>query len=253
MLGLAFRAAQASSPVLLMDCPIGAVFVHVLAACYSINVIGAFVRYSLERADRANFLESQLLIEAARHSLVLPIVAPSTARGPPLGESGAQGMPLTRLLIDFDFFPKRTTIVSGTARRVAGSLSERTPLLGDRHSLRRRRMHLGVMRRERSARQAGRQTDRGRDRALDIDHPTPSSSEHCQYRHRLIIPSATVVITASFYLPTHAVHGRVGRPQLHRRHRTRMQRAVHPLVPQSAAAVWRDFGCVEVTCRQYAR
>lgn len=104
MLGLAFRAAQASSPVLLMDCPIGAVFVHVLAACYSINVIGAFVRYSLERADRANFLESQLLIEAARHSLVLPIVAPSTARGPPLGESGAQGMPLTMLLIDFDFF-----------------------------------------------------------------------------------------------------------------------------------------------------
>ncbi|MBL8267410.1 hypothetical protein, partial [Steroidobacter sp.] len=74
MLGLAFRPALVASLLVLLSYPIIATLAGIpgsqrlvdVGVLLFTNVIGAIVCYSLERANRTNFLESQLLMETAR-------------------------------------------------------------------------------------------------------------------------------------------------------------------------------------------
>lgn len=146
MLGLAFRAALAASLVVLLVYPIGAMLVDVPAAqrlmdigvLIFTNVIGAIVCYSLERANRTNFLESQLLIETARRDGLTGIANRRTFDehvDRVWAQAAREGMPLTLLLIDIDHFKAYNDRFGHQAgdeclRRVAWSLSEnaRRPL-----------------------------------------------------------------------------------------------------------------------------
>ena len=74
MLGMLFHAALASASLVTVayffaavigKLPAGVIIID-LAVLVSANVIGAMVCYTLERANRTNFLEEQLLIETAR-------------------------------------------------------------------------------------------------------------------------------------------------------------------------------------------
>lgn len=97
------------------------------------NVIGAIVCYSLERANRINFLESQLLMETARRDGLTGIANRRTfdEHVDRIWSRAAQdGMPLTLLLIDIDHFKAYNDCYGHQAgdeclRRVAWSLSAR--------------------------------------------------------------------------------------------------------------------------------
>lgn len=146
MLGLAFRPALAASLVALIAYPIAAALVDVPAAQRLVdisvliftNVIGAIVCYSLERANRTNFLESQLLIETARRDGLTGIANRRTFDehvDRVWAQAAREGMPLTLLLIDIDHFKAYNDKFGHQAgdeclRRVAWSLSEnaRRPL-----------------------------------------------------------------------------------------------------------------------------
>ena len=146
MLGLAFRAALASSLVVLLAYPLGAMLMDVPAAQRLVdigvliftNVIGAIVCYSLERANRTHFLESQLLIETARRDGLTGIANRRTFDehvDRVWAQASREGMPLTLLLIDIDHFKAYNDRFGHQAgdeclRRVAWTLSEnaRRPL-----------------------------------------------------------------------------------------------------------------------------
>jgi diguanylate cyclase (GGDEF)-like protein len=146
MLGLRFRAALSSSLVVLVSYPIAATLVGMppeqrlmdVGVLIFTNVIGAIVCYSLERASRTNFLESQLLIETARRDGLTGIANRRTFDehvDRVWAQAARTAMPLTLLLIDIDHFKAYNDRFGHQAgdeclRRVAWSLSEnaRRPL-----------------------------------------------------------------------------------------------------------------------------
>jgi len=146
MLGFAFRPALVSSLVALASYPIAAMLADVptiqrlvdIGVLLFTNVIGAIVCYSLERANRTNFLESQLLIETARRDGLTGIANRRTFDehvDRVWAQALREGMPLTLLLIDIDHFKAYNDRFGHQAgdeclRRVAWSLSEnaRRPL-----------------------------------------------------------------------------------------------------------------------------
>ncbi len=102
------------------------------------NVIGAIVCYSLERANRTNFLESQLLMETARRDGLTGIANRRTFDehvDRVWAQAAREGRPLTLLMIDIDHFKSYNDRFGHQAgdeclRRVAWSLSShaRRPL-----------------------------------------------------------------------------------------------------------------------------
>jgi diguanylate cyclase (GGDEF)-like protein len=193
MLGLAFRPALVSSLIVLSAYPIGAMLVDVPAAQRVIdigalvftNVIGAIVCYSLERANRTNFLESQLLMETARRDGLTGIANRRTFDehvDRVWAQAAREGMPLTLLLIDIDHFKAYNDRFGHQAgdeclRRVAWSLSEnaRRPLdLAARYGGEEFALVLYDATRQ-HAELVARQIQAGIE-ALDIENPTPSSS-----------------------------------------------------------------------------
>jgi diguanylate cyclase (GGDEF)-like protein len=140
MLGLPFRGALAASLVVLVSYPIATMLVEVPAAQRLVdigvliftNVIGAIVCYSHERANRTNFLESQLLMETARRDGLTGISNRRTFDehvDRVWAQAAREGMPLTLLLIDIDHFKAYNDRFGHQAgdeclRRVAWSLSE---------------------------------------------------------------------------------------------------------------------------------
>ena len=193
MLGLAFRTALASSLIVLVAYPIGAMMVDVPAAqrlvdvCVLVftNVIGAIVCYSLERANRTNFLESQLLIETARRDGLTAIANRRTFDehvDRVWAQASREGMPLTLLLIDIDHFKAYNDRFGHQAgdeclRRVAWSLSEnaRRPLdIAARYGGEEFALVLYDASRQ-HAELVARQIQAGIE-ALDIPNPTPTSS-----------------------------------------------------------------------------
>jgi diguanylate cyclase (GGDEF)-like protein len=96
------------------------------------NVIGAIICYSHERANRTNFLESQLLMETARRDGLTGIANRRTFDehvDRVWAQAAREGMPLTLLLIDIDHFKAYNDSFGHQAgdeclRRVAWSLSE---------------------------------------------------------------------------------------------------------------------------------
>jgi diguanylate cyclase (GGDEF)-like protein len=131
---------------MLVSYTIAALFVDVPAAQRLVdigvliftNVIGAIVCYSHERANRTNFLESQLLMETARRDGLTGIANRRTFDehvDRAWAQAAREGMPLTLLLIDIDHFKAYNDRFGHQAgdeclRRVAWSLSEnaRRPL-----------------------------------------------------------------------------------------------------------------------------
>jgi diguanylate cyclase (GGDEF)-like protein len=146
MLGLAFRPALAASVIVLVSYPIIATFAGVLAPQRLVdvgvllftNAIGAIVCYSLERANRTNFLESQLLMETARRDGLTGIANRRTFDehvDRVWAQAAREGRPLTLLMIDIDHFKSYNDRFGHQAgdeclRRVAWSLSShaRRPL-----------------------------------------------------------------------------------------------------------------------------
>lgn len=146
MLALAFRAALTSSLLVLLSYPIVATLADIPASQRLVdvgvliftNVIGAIVCYSLERANRTNFLESQLLMETARRDGLTGIANRRTFDehvDRVWAQAAREGMPLTLLLIDIDHFKAYNDRFGHQAgdeclRRVAWSLSNnaRRPL-----------------------------------------------------------------------------------------------------------------------------
>jgi diguanylate cyclase (GGDEF)-like protein len=193
MLGLAFRPALISSLVVLAAYPVGALLVDVPAAQRLVdigvllftNVIGAIVCYSLERANRTNFLESQLLMETARRDGLTGIANRRTFDehvDRVWAQALREGMPLTLLLIDIDHFKAYNDRFGHQAgdeclRRVAWSLSEnaRRPLdIAARYGGEEFALVLYDATRS-HAELVARQIQAGIE-ALDIANPTPSSS-----------------------------------------------------------------------------
>jgi diguanylate cyclase (GGDEF)-like protein len=193
MLGLAFRGALAASLVVLASYPIAAMLVDVPAAQRLIdiavltftNVIGAIVCYSHERANRTNFLESQLLMETARRDGLTGISNRRTFDehvDRVWAQAAREGMPLTLLLIDIDHFKAYNDRFGHQAgdeclRRVAWSLSEnaRRPLdLAARYGGEEFALVLYDASRH-HAELVGRQIQAGID-ALDIPNPTAQAS-----------------------------------------------------------------------------
>ena len=139
MLALAFRAALSSSLLVLLSYPIVATLADIPASQRLVdvgvliftNVIGAIVCYSLERANRTNFLESQLLMETARRDGLTGIANRRTFDehvDRVWAQAAREGMPLTLLLIDIDHFKAYNDRFGHQAgdeclRRVAWSLS----------------------------------------------------------------------------------------------------------------------------------
>jgi diguanylate cyclase (GGDEF)-like protein len=194
MLGLAFRRALVSSLAVLASYPIAAMLVDVPAAQRLVdfgvllftNVIGAIVCYSLERANRTNFLESQLLIETARRDGLTGIANRRTFDehvDRVWAQAVREGMPLTLLLIDIDHFKAYNDRFGHQAgdeclRRVAWSLSEnaRRPLdIAARYGGEEFALVLYDGTRQ-HAELVARQIQAGIE-ALDIPNPTPSSSD----------------------------------------------------------------------------
>jgi diguanylate cyclase (GGDEF)-like protein len=146
MLGLAFRPALSTSLLVLLSYPIIATFAGMPASQRLVdvgvllftNVIGAIVCYSLERANRTNFLESQLLIETARRDGLTGIANRRTFDehvDRVWAQAAREGRPLTLLMIDIDHFKAYNDRFGHQAgdeclRRVAWSLSShaRRPL-----------------------------------------------------------------------------------------------------------------------------
>lgn len=146
MLGLAFRPALGSSLLVLVSYPIIATLAGLPASQRLVdvgvllftNAIGAIVCYSLERANRTNFLESQLLIETARRDGLTGIANRRTFDehlDRVWAQAAREGRPLTLLMIDIDHFKSYNDRFGHQAgdeclRRVAWSLSShaRRPL-----------------------------------------------------------------------------------------------------------------------------
>lgn len=146
MLGLAFRPALGASVLVLLSYPIIATFADIpgpqrlvdVGVLLFANAIGAIVCYSLERANRTNFLESQLLIETARRDGLTGIANRRTFDehvDRVWAQAAREGRPLTLLMIDIDHFKTYNDRFGHQAgdeclRRVAWSLSShaRRPL-----------------------------------------------------------------------------------------------------------------------------
>ncbi|HWK51708.1 MAG TPA: GGDEF domain-containing protein [Steroidobacter sp.] len=146
MLGLAFRPALTSSLLVLASYPIIATLAGIPASQRLVdvgvllftNAIGAIVCYSLERANRTNFLESQLLMETARRDGLTGIANRRTFDehvDRVWAQAAREGRPLTLLMIDIDHFKAYNDRFGHQAgdeclRRVAWSLSShaRRPL-----------------------------------------------------------------------------------------------------------------------------
>lgn len=146
MLGLQFRAATTASALVFLSYPIVATLAGIpgpqrlvdAGVLIFTNVIGAIVCYSLERANRTNFLESQLLMETARRDGLTGIANRRTFDEHVdcvWSQAARDGMPLTLLLIDIDHFKVYNDCYGHQAgdeclRRVAWSLSKgaRRPL-----------------------------------------------------------------------------------------------------------------------------
>lgn len=146
MLGLAFRAALCASLLVFISYPIAATLADIpgsqrlvdVGVLIFTNVIGAIVCYSLERANRTNFLESQLLMETARRDGLTGIANRRTFDehvDRVWAQAAREGVPLTLLLIDIDHFKAYNDRFGHQAgdeclRRVAWSLSNnaRRPL-----------------------------------------------------------------------------------------------------------------------------
>lgn len=146
MLGLAFRSALIASLLVLVSYPLIATFAGIPASQRLVdvgvllftNVIGAIVCYSLERANRTNFLESQLLMETARRDGLTGIANRRTFDehvDRVWAQAAREGRPLTLLMIDIDHFKSYNDRFGHQAgdeclRRVAWSLSShaRRPL-----------------------------------------------------------------------------------------------------------------------------
>lgn len=193
MLGLAFRSALAASLVVLVSYPIATQLIEVPTAQRLVdigvliftNVIGAIVCYSHERANRTNFLESQLLMETARRDGLTGIANRRTFDehvDRVWAQAAREGMPLTLLLIDIDHFKAYNDRFGHQAgdeclRRVAWSLSEnaRRPLdLAARYGGEEFALVLYDAGRA-HAELVARQIQAGID-ALDIPNPTAQSS-----------------------------------------------------------------------------
>jgi len=139
MLGLAFRSALSASLLTLVSYPIIATLAGIPASQRLVdvgvllftNVIGAIVCYSLERANRTNFLESQLLMETARRDGLTAIANRRTFDehlDRVWAQAAREGRPLTLLMIDIDHFKSYNDRFGHQAgdeclRRVAWSLS----------------------------------------------------------------------------------------------------------------------------------
>ncbi len=146
MLGLAFRPALTASVLVLISYPAIATFAGMPASQRLVdvgvllfaNAIGAIVCYSLERANRTNFLESQLLMETARRDGLTGIANRRTFDehvDRVWAQAAREGRPLTLLMIDIDHFKAYNDRFGHQAgdeclRRVAWSLSNhaRRPL-----------------------------------------------------------------------------------------------------------------------------
>jgi len=146
MLGLAFRPALNASLLVLVSYPVVATLAGIpapqrlvdIGVLLFTNVIGAIVCYSLERANRTNFLESQLLMETARRDGLTGIANRRTLDehvDRVWSQAAREGRPLTLLLIDIDHFKAYNDRFGHQAgdeclRRVAWSLtgSARRPL-----------------------------------------------------------------------------------------------------------------------------
>lgn len=146
MLGLAFRPALSSSLLVLASYPIIATLAGIPASQRLVdvgvllftNAIGAIVCYSLERANRTNFLESQLLMETARRDGLTGIANRRTFDehvDRVWAQAAREGRPLSLLMIDIDHFKAYNDRFGHQAgdeclRRVAWSLSShaRRPL-----------------------------------------------------------------------------------------------------------------------------
>ena len=146
MLGLAFRPALSSSVLVLLSYPIIATLAGIpgpqrlvdVGVLLFTNAIGAIVCYSLERANRTNFLESQLLMETARRDGLTGIANRRTFDehvDRVWAQAAREGRPLTLLMIDIDHFKTYNDRFGHQAgdeclRRVAWSLSShaRRPL-----------------------------------------------------------------------------------------------------------------------------
>lgn len=146
MLGLAFRPALSASLLVLVSYPGIATLAGIPASQRLVdvgvllftNAIGAIVCYSLERANRTNFLESQLLIETARRDGLTGIANRRTFDehlDRIWAQAAREGRPLTLLMIDIDHFKSYNDRFGHQAgdeclRRVAWSLSShaRRPL-----------------------------------------------------------------------------------------------------------------------------
>ena len=146
MLGLSFRPALTSSLLVLLSYPVIATLADIpgpqrlvdVGVLLFTNVIGAIVCYSLERANRTNFLESQLLMETARRDGLTGIANRRTFDehlDRVWAQAAREGRPLTLLMIDIDHFKTYNDRFGHQAgdeclRRVAWSLSShaRRPL-----------------------------------------------------------------------------------------------------------------------------
>lgn len=146
MLGLAFRPALGASVLVLLSYVIIATLAGIpgpqrlvdVGILLFTNVIGAIVCYSFERANRTNFLESQLLMETARRDGLTGIANRRTFDehlDRVWTQAAREGRPLSLLMIDIDHFKTYNDRFGHQAgdeclRRVAWSLSShaRRPL-----------------------------------------------------------------------------------------------------------------------------
>ena len=196
MLGLAFRPALSASVLTLSSYPVIATLAGIPASQRLVdvgvllftNVIGAIVCYSLERANRTNFLESQLLMETARRDGLTGIANRRTFDehlDRVWAQAAREGRPLTLLMIDIDHFKSYNDRFGHEAgdeclRRVAWSLSShaRRPLdIAARYGGEEFAMVLYDSRRQ-HAEDTARQIEAGI-KALAIDHgASPAPGKH---------------------------------------------------------------------------
>ncbi|HEY0681113.1 MAG TPA: GGDEF domain-containing protein [Steroidobacter sp.] len=146
MLGMSFRPALGTSLLVLLSYPLIATLAGIpgpqrlvdVGVLLFTNAIGAIVCYSLERANRTNFLESQLLMETARRDGLTGIANRRTFDehiNRVWAQAAREGRALTLLMIDIDHFKAYNDRFGHQAgdeclRRVAWSLSShaRRPL-----------------------------------------------------------------------------------------------------------------------------
>lgn len=115
MLGMTFYPALAAALAVLLSYAVGAYLVDLpatsvvidLAVLVFTNVIGAIVSYSLERANRTNFLEERLLIETASRDGLTGIHNRrffDEHLGKVWSQATRDRVPLALLLVDIDHF-----------------------------------------------------------------------------------------------------------------------------------------------------